>query len=102
MRILVNQDEISIFRTRMMMQMNNIEEELNKMELLKKDLIWQGEAYKKFLNKYDENISDIKRRMESLIKYIDFLNKFNRGYNNAQENIRDNYSRSRVGNYYGK
>ncbi len=102
MRILVNQDEISLFRTSMMMQMNNIEEELNKMELLKNELIWQGEAYKKFLNKYDENINDIKRRMVSITKYIDFLNKFNKGYNNAQESIRNNYSKSKGDSYYGK
>ena len=78
MKVLIDQDEVSIFRTKMLLYVNKIEEEIERIQLLKNDLIWQGQSFDKYMDLYDRTILDIKSRIEELTRYIDFLNNFNK------------------------
>ena len=93
MRILVNQDEISIFKKNIMSHVDIIEESIKKMEALKYDLLWEGKSSITYKNKYNENIGNLKNNVSDLIKYIDFLDVFNSRYNKAQDNINVGYKK---------
>ena len=102
MKILVDQEEIILFRVRVMAQIKSIEEAVIKMELLKKKLIWQGESHDRFINKYDFNIRDIKEKMLILIQYIDFLKVINSRYDKAINDIKNIYIKASEVDYNGK
>ena len=102
MKVLVDQEAISLFRSKIIMQINSIEEAVRKMELLKNDLVWQGESHDRFIAKYDNNIKDIKEKMLILMEYIDFLKVFNSKYDKAINNIKNIYIKASEVDYNGK
>ena len=93
MRILVDQDEITIFKKKMLSKINTIEEDIKKMELLKNDFIWEGMSSTIFKDKYDNNIKNMKKKIDLLTRYVEFLDVFNIKYSKVQEYIRSNYKR---------
>ena len=97
MRILVNQDEISIFQKNVMAKIDVIEEDIKKMRSLRNELIWNGKSSVTFKNKYDENVEELDKRVETLSRYVKFLDEFNSKYNKVQDSIRGEYSRMKGG-----
>lgn len=94
MKILVNNEEIKEFKNGVMMHINNIANEVNKLEQLKKSFVWEGSAYTSFMNKYDANIQNIKKQMNKAVEYVDFLDEFDSSYRKAQDKIKSEYSKS--------
>ena len=90
MKIIVNSEEVTNFRTRMMLEMEKIEKNIQKMEALENELIWEGEAHDKFINKYNGNIKKLKEKMTNLMKCVKILDNFNNNYGKAQNEVRTN------------
>ena len=88
MKIIVNTKEIKLFEKKIIDEMNRIDDNVIKMEALKNELVWDGTAYHKFIEKYDNNIKDIKDKMLSLTKCIKILDKFTNNFSEVQDEVK--------------
>ena len=95
MRILVDNTEISILKKDLEKRINNISGLVEQMEIIKNDLIWQGKSYETFVKKYDNNIKNIKNKMNNVYKCVNFLDEFNNGYGQTQEGFKSIYSKQK-------
>ena len=99
MKIIVNKKEIAILKDKLILKLNDISEEITYLEKIKEKLVWQGKAHDSLINKYDESIVNIKKRMEVLSLYIKFLDKVNKNYSNALEEIKGEFKMIKGDNY---
>ncbi len=93
MKIVVKIDEISTFKEKIMAEINKMEDCIRKLEVLKNNFIWKGEAYNKYIVKFDENIVDIKEKMASLVKLVDVLDTFLSNYDKAHGSVLTDFKR---------
>ena len=94
MKIIVNTKEIKLFEKKIIDEMNRIDDNVIRMEALKNELVWEGTTYNKFIEKYDNNIKDVKDKMLALTKCIKILDKFTNNFSKAQDEVKANCKRT--------
>ena len=78
-----------------MSRISMIEDDLKKIKMLENNLLWYGEASDIYRSHYENNVKDIKAKLDILVQYIEFLDVFNNKYNKAQETIIEGYNYSK-------
>ena len=93
MRIVVKKNEIYEIEKDMLSKIDNIYQELEILKNIKDNLLWKGKSYNCYIKKHDDIIAkeiDLIKKLDVLIKFLDDV-IFN--YDQALDDIKNQYNK---------
>ena len=94
MKMIVKKDDISTIEKNLLLIIDNINNEINSIEKLKKDLVWLGLSYETFIEKFDELIKEERQEMMKLETFTKFLDEVLLNYSIAIEDIEKEFQKN--------
>ena len=94
MKMIVKKDDISKIEKNLLLIINNINNEINSIEKLKKDLVWLGLSYETFIENFDELIKEERQEMMKLETFTKFLDEVLLNYSIAIEDIEKEFQKN--------
>ena len=91
--IVINGDEVISYVSVMYKHIYHFYEELKKMSLMRKNLVWESENKKKLLTMYDDMIMEFMKFANNMVEYIEFLEKYVDGYEEVLEEIKHEFKK---------
>ena len=92
MRYLVKISELKQKINYLEKQLSIIDENITNLKNVKSSIIWQGDAFLKFSDKYDDYINRLVGIEEKTISSIDYLMKFYKNYGDDYMSIRAKFT----------
>ena len=94
MKMIIKKDDISTIEKNLLLIIDNINNEINSIEKLKKDLVWLGLSYETFIEKFDELIKEERQEMMKLETFTKFLDEVLLNYSIAIEDIEKEFQKN--------
>ena len=91
MRLVVKKEEIMALEKSMLAKIDNIYSELEIINNLKSQLVWEGKSHVNYVKKHDEIIENEKKLIYKLEKLVSFLDDVLLNYDYAIEEIDGQY-----------
>lgn len=73
-------------------QLSIIDDNIEYLEVIKKEIIWEGEASISFDNHYNEYLDELKKIEKKILSYINYLIQYYESYGTEYKRMRTKYA----------
>ncbi len=91
--IVIDEDRINEYMKKMTSYLKEFMEEINTMKGYKSNLVWNGDAEKTFMENYDKKMSNYFIYAGKMIILLTFLNELTGNFNEAVEEITNEFKK---------